>query len=683
MRHAGEGTESMRAARLRVGPSLRYRADIDGLRAVSIIAVVLYHLGVPYFDGGFVGVDVFFVISGYLITRIILAEIRNGSFSFARFYERRVRRLLPTLVVMLLATFAVGFVIMTPQDLALLSKSMTYALAFVANLYFADQGGYFSPSMELAPLLHVWSLAVEEQFYIVWPLLLTLMLRYWPRGTLTMVVLLLLASFAANVILVAQKPLAAFYMPHTRAWELLVGCALALGIFPVPGRTASAFAGMFGLAMIAVAVFSFDSDTIFPGFAAILPTLGAFLVIWSGQSERTPAGSILSIPPLVFIGLVSYAWYIWHWPMIALFRYATERDLTGFEMAVLGSASFGLAALSWKYLEGPVRHGAWWKPPRRVWKAASVAPLPLIALASAGYTTGGFIKRHPEAMQELSREMLTKRAKDRRCARVTPDEPCRLWDGDDENRHVLLWGDSHASALRSLFRDMAEATGVSVSFSGVAACPPLVGVGRNRSRGGRNESCMAMNEAVGRRLREMRFSDVVLVARWNYYLGGEAGDGRPAKDQKYLHDALVAGGSLDQNGDVIARGLRRTLDTIVESGARAWLVMEAPYAGYDVPNRVAREIMRGTPPQTLFGIDMADYERRSRLMQAIIAGTTARIIKPSDRLCERGRCLAVANGKPLYYDDDHVSIHGADRLAPLFSDLFVRDASSGTISAKH
>ncbi len=208
--------------------SLRYRPDIDGLRALSIIAVVLHHFKVPYFGGGFVGVDVFFVISGFLITGIVQAEIRKGDFSFARFYERRARRLLPTLAIVLSTTFVLAFVVMTPQDIEALSRSMFYALLFAANFFFAEQGGYFSTSLENAPLLHTWSLAVEEQFYIVWPILLLLIARMRPRSIVPITLLLLALSFVAAVALGDSQGSGAFFYPHTRAWELLAGCVLAL-----------------------------------------------------------------------------------------------------------------------------------------------------------------------------------------------------------------------------------------------------------------------------------------------------------------------------------------------------------------------------------------------------------------------------------------------------------------------
>lgn len=658
------------------GPAGPYRADIDGLRAVSIISVVLYHVGVPYVSGGFVGVDVFFVISGYLITSIVLAEMRGGTFSFARFYERRARRLLPTLAVVLAVTFLVSLLIMVPEDFEEFCKSMFYALVFMANLFFADQGGYFDPSSQLTPLLHFWSLAVEEQFYIVWPLVLFALLRYAPRRTMPVAVALIAASFAANIVILDEDPLAAFYMPHTRAWELLFGCVLALGV-PRLGRAAADVAGIAGLALIAWAVFNLDHQTPYPGGWALLPTLGAGLVIWSGQAGPSLAARLLSLRPLVFIGLVSYAWYLWHWPAIVLFRYEVGREPDGPEMAALIAASLALAVLCWAYLEKPIRNGTWWAGRRRAIGAGLGVTLPLVALAGTGYATDGFIDRFPAAIHELERDELEHRA-DFGCAKslakaIARDELCYIWKTSDNAPGVLLWGDSHARVLAPVFGEAARAADVPLVYSNLPACPPLIGVGRKRSRGGLHESCFELNRAVGELLQRRKFTDVVLVARWNYYMGGLNADGIPWIEQHYFQDAHVEGGTLEENRRVLTEGLKRTVKAVEATGARVWIVMETPYAGLDVPIHVARNLIRGVPQQTLFGIDLEENERRHDYLEEVIAGLPpVRIIDPGHSLCASGRCLIVENGKPLYYDTNHLSKHANARIAPLFAELFAQ-----------
>ncbi|WP_439541296.1 acyltransferase family protein [Hyphomicrobium sp.] len=658
------------------GASSPYRPDIDGLRALSIVAVVLHHFDVPYFGGGFVGVDVFFVISGYLITSIVLPDVRKGTFSFARFYERRARRLLPSLAIVLCTTFLLAVLVMTPQDILVFCRSMFYALIFAANLFFAEQGGYFSASLENAPLLHTWSLAVEEQFYIVWPILLLTVSRFLPRWTLPITILLLALSFAAAVMLGDSQGSGAFFYPHTRIWELLAGCGLALSV-PQARRVLPQglleAASVLGLGLILFAVFGYDDQTKFPGVATVAPVLGAALIIWSGVGNATRVGQALSWRPVVFVGLVSYAWYLWHWPLLVLYRYSVERDLTPPETIGLILLSFALAVVSWRYLEQPVRHGAFWKPRRFAVGSASAATAALVAMAASGYATEGFIARFPPAMQELTRKRLASRAKDKACPRQTAEavdagDLCRVWDAGPGAPSMLLWGDSHASVIRPMFRDLAEASKVSVTFVGTAACPPLIGIGRRRGKG--PETCEKLNAAAARLLQKGGLRDVVLVARWNYYVVGHDTVAPVDSTQHYLRDAQSVEASLEENRAAIARSLAPTLAAIAASGARAWIVMEPPYAGYDVPNRMARALIRGETPDRLFAIEAEKHRQRSQFMREALAGLPVTIIEPADALCEGERCLAVADGKPLYFDDNHLSIYGTERLKPLFADVF-------------
>lgn len=652
-----------------------YRPDIDGLRAVAIIAVVLHHFNVPLFEGGFVGVDVFFVISGYLITQIILAGLGDGSFTFARFYERRARRLLPTLSVVLVATFLAAFVVMTPQDLEELSKSMAYTLLFAANLYFADQGGYFSPALEAAPLLHTWSLAVEEQFYLLWPAVLLLAARFGRGVVRAATLLLLVASFAASVAVLGEKPIAAFFYPHTRVWELLVGCMLAIGV-PQGGPRLRAVAGVGGLAMILLSVGIYDARTPFPGAAALVPVLGAALIVWSGAGgpALAPVSRLLAVRPMVFVGLVSYAWYLWHWPMLVLYRYAVERDVTSLETTALIAASFALAVASWRYLEQPVRHGLWWKPRRFALGSGAAVAAVLLATAGAGYASHGFIRRHPEAVQDLARAKLMRTDDEPSCPRATARDiadgrVCTIWSAGDAQRTILLWGDSHASVLRNLLRDLAQRADANVVLVTTPACPPLIGVGRYRAKAG-HEACADMNNAVAKLLQRRTFSDVVLAARWNYYALGARGEGPPNGELHYIRDAMSGEASLEENRATLARNLTPTVAAVRASGARPWLVMEVPYVGYDVPNRLARSLIRGERDEAFYGVASVEEAKRAAFMQRLATGLPAKIIEPAKRLCAGERCLAAEGARALYFDDNHLSLAGAAYLEPLFAEVF-------------
>ncbi len=626
-------------------------------------------------SGGFVGVDVFFVISGYLITSIVAAEMRQGSFSFSRFYERRARRLLPTLAVVLATCFVVGLFVMVPQDFEEFAHSMFYTLIFTANIFFADRGGYFDPSLNLAPLLHFWSLAVEEQFYLVWPLVLLALTRYLPGKVVVAVAVLIAISFAANVAILDGDARDAFYMPHTRAWELLLGCVLALAA-PRLGRTMAHAAGVLGLALIAWAVFNLDHGAPYPGFWALVPTLGAVLVIWSGEHGPSLAGRLLSLRPLVFIGLVSYAWYLWHWPAIAFFRYEFGREPAGAEIAALIAVPFALAVLSWAYLEKPIRQRTWWPDRKRAIRAGFAVSFSLIAVAGAGYLSDGFIHRFPAEMQELARKKLrpkmASRCVDATAALIDRDELCRVSEENDDVPGVLLWGDSHARVLAPVFGNIAREGKVPLIYTGLTSCPPLIGIERQDDIAGFHNACEDLNRAVEDLLRRRKFTDVVLAARWNYYLGALKADGSPEGNQPYFKDGTRKGGTLAENRLVFAEGFKRTVEAIHATGARVWIVSEAPFAEFDVPLQMARNMMRGVPEETMFGMDFSEKERRDQSLKAAIGNLAVKVIDPAKNLCANGRCVLVEQGRPLYYDSNHLSKHGAERIAPMFAEVFAQ-----------
>lgn len=310
---------------MRSGSTTSYRSDIDGLRAVAVLPVVLYHSGLTVFSGGFVGVDIFFVISGYLITNIIWTEIRSSDFSILRFYERRARRILPALFVVILATLVAGSIWSLPQQLAGIGASSAAAVLSVSNFYFWSQSGYFSPHAEMLPLLHTWSLGVEEQFYLIFPLGMVLLHRL--KLNPPMVIAVAIAPlFAVGVYLSYTMPAVSFYLLPARAWELLIGAVLALGIVPkVHNRSLREAMGIGGLSIIGLAIFMIDPQMRFPGFVALAPCIGAAALIHSGHVP-TVASRLLSVRPMVFVGLISYSLYLWHWPLLAFtkMRFAAQ-----------------------------------------------------------------------------------------------------------------------------------------------------------------------------------------------------------------------------------------------------------------------------------------------------------------------------------------------------------------------
>lgn len=334
----------------------RYRADVDGLRAIAILSVVLYHARLPLFDGGFVGVDVFFVISGYLIGGIVYRDVSRGRYSFGTFYVRRARRILPALLAMMLATAALALALLPPDDLRSFAKSAAAALFGSANIRFWALTHYFGIDWRQDPLVMTWSLGVEEQFYLFLPPLMLVLHRFAPRSIVPAIALLSFASMALSVRLTETQPSAAFYLLPGRAWELGIGVLAALwqehrrGAI---GRRMAEPVGAAGLAAVLLAIVTFEERTHFPGIAALLPTLGtaALIVAEPGWINRT----LLAATPMRFVGLISYSWYLWHWPVMVFTRVAVGSELSAATVALVVLVSFAAAVLSWRFVEQPFR----------------------------------------------------------------------------------------------------------------------------------------------------------------------------------------------------------------------------------------------------------------------------------------------------------------------------------------
>ena len=494
---ADERTRVLNKASVRqqepVRRGLKYRADIDGLRAVAVLSVLVFHIGWSRFGGGFVGVDVFFVISGYLISSIIFAEINASRFTITGFYERRIRRIFPALVVMLAVAGVVAVIYLLPAELVDYARSTLAATSSTANLYFWWHSGYFTSPFS-KPLLHTWSLAVEEQFYISFPLFLLLVRRFFPQRLRTAVVMLFLVSFVTSCIVVSRNPEAAFYMPYTRAWELLLGTLLSLGIFP---RLRSAWlrnmATLSGIGMIMWSVLFYSKDTLFPGLSALMPCVGSALIIWAGEAGPSLVGSVLSWRPTVFIGLISYSLYLWHWPVIVLHRMGMLVNLSSItlgghwallsphrlDMLVQVALSFLLAILSWRFVERPFRSGPLRLSGRPLFALAGGVIIILLGCAEWAVLAHGFRGRFPDKALQVA-SVLDGEEEDRSVRTgvcfITTDYHFEKYNYDtclreDKNKkNYLLLGDSHSAMLWSALSSTLQHS--NVMQASTAACVP-------------------------------------------------------------------------------------------------------------------------------------------------------------------------------------------------------------------
>jgi len=484
--------------------AMKYRADIDGLRAVAVLSVMAFHAGLSIVPGGFVGVDVFFVISGYLISSIVFAEIAQSRFSIVSFYERRIRRIFPALFATLAICGIFAGIYLLPSELVAYGKSMLAATASFSNFYFLRHSGYFdSPFSQ--PLLHTWSLAVEEQFYITFPLFLVLVRKFFPQRLKAAVVMLFVASLLTSAIVVSHSPETAFYMLYTRAWELLLGTILSLRMFP---RLQSAWlrnaATLAGVGMIAFSVLTYTKETLFPGFSALGPCVGSALIIWAGEGGLSLVGSVLSCRPMVFIGLISYSLYLWHWPVVILRHMGILVGIGAFtshghaallsshriDMVVVVAISFVLAVLSWWFVERPFRLGPLRLSGRPLFALAGSVLFILVGVSAWTVLAGGFKGRFPAAAVQVASEGETMVGASRRDGidgiHSLKTGPCFIttdYHFEDYNynaclhqvsgkKNYLVLGDSHSDmlwpALASSLQD------ANVMQASTAACEPAL-----------------------------------------------------------------------------------------------------------------------------------------------------------------------------------------------------------------
>lgn len=652
---------------------VKYRADIDGLRAIAVLPVVLYHAGIPGITGGFLGVDVFFVISGFLITSIVATEIAENRFSLLSFYERRARRILPALTVVVLSVFVVGWFFLLPGEYKDLGQSALAAALFLSNVYFTLKLDYFAQAAEFAPLLHTWSLAVEEQFYLFYPPMLAFLFAWRGlRAAFWTVVGLSCLSLAAAVVMLPLKPDWVFYLIFFRAWELGVGALLALSFFPAPRhRLPREVIGIAGLLAILVPVSLYDSSTSFPGFAAVPPVFGAAAIIYVGANGSSCiVNRILAHRFLVWIGLISYSLYLWHWPILAFLRIGGAQASLPLTVGLIAVAvSVLIAWVSYRFIERPFRA----RPPHGFTRSAIFLLSGTMLFVMV--MIGGLLhlaKGMPSRLTPLE-AAITAVSQDRNpdrgeCFSRLPEQGlCAVGTPAVAGEPVdfLFWGDSHGEAIKSGLDLAAQAAGQSGLFVGTSACPPI----RQLRRHPEVRRCTEMNQSVWAFLEERTdIPLVVLSARWALSVEGS----------QYRQEAgspviLEWSGNADarpdrvDNASLVEAGLMATVVELLDSGRKVVILGQIPEVGWNVPNVLARGEMLGwlsKPPK----LTQADFEARAATTEKILSRVAAtnsavRYLRLSDIFCANGTCSVVDEaGLPLYVDDDHISRGTAERF---------------------
>ncbi|OBX25518.1 peptidoglycan/LPS O-acetylase OafA/YrhL [Gelidibacter algens] len=653
--------------------NFKYRPEIDGLRALAVLAVLFYHVGLG-FPGGYIGVDIFFVISGFLITSLIIKEIEQDKFSFIQFYERRVRRIFPASAVLMLSTVITGWFLLLPSDFIGLGKSIISQSFFSSNIYFWRNTNYFAEAAGLQPLLHMWSLAVEEQFYMIMPFFIWGLMKVLKIGSRIKLILFLgmlfCASLALSIWSLPRMSAFTFYLLPTRAWEMLIGSLVAL--VPTIGlikkrsvREALAFIGLLGMIL---PCFLYTKDTLFPGLAALPPCLGvAFFIL---ASSPLPNGNIpmtaklFTWRPIIFIGLISYSLYLWHWPLVAFSKYWALEEFTTFYKWGIVALSIILGIASWHFVETPFRKKNIARSRKPLFGYAIIASSILIIGGSSLIAMNGFAGRYSD------RVLVYEKSKEDSLLENVMNTPLDLegarlgefpifGNSNLNTVNVLVWGDSHA---KSILPAVIEAAGdfYVVGSAWHSSTAPILNYvppqfAAEFSLGDNSPTWAA---AIVEQVEKKQIPNVLLAARWSGYY-------KTASEQMEENNLSL----INFNNNLL-----KTVKSLSEAGAQVWILREVPNHLVSVP----KALIKGE----VFDADISEYactigqlidqnETFDALkMELELAG--AKILDTSELLLDQTekKYRMEYKGVALYYDQHHLSINGAKKVKGVFDPIF-------------
>jgi len=629
-----------------------YRPDIDGLRAFAILSVLGFHAFPAWVPGGFIGVDVFFVISGFLISGILLSDLRSGQFSLTHFYARRIRRIFPALIAVLIASLGFGYLILWPEEYKRLAKHAAGGAGFIVNVMLQQEAGYFDQQAETKPLLHLWSLGVEEQFYIFWPLMLWVGWKIKRHTGLAISVVLAL-SFAINLELACHDKVMDFYSLLSRFWELLAGGALAWGtqnnIWRQPSRVLSETLSLIGLVMILSADFALDKNMSFPSWAALLPVCGAASLIAAG-GDTFIGRKIMAHPCAVGIGLISYPLYLWHWPLLSYAQIINgDEPSRSVRMAMIALAILA-ATLTYKFIEVPIRKR---KRDQRTIVILVVMMALLGSLSAALFFTNAPIGRFAD--QEETARLLDNAKLFKNWEDNVRQDICHLQDPSkteqaplciEKTRPLLvLWGDSHAATLYPGLKDLQATHPFGLVQLTQSGCPPILDIPKAVFR----PNCNEVNRRILRQVSELKPDVILLAAAW--------------KHQDYPMEASE-----------ILSGLTTTLASIKNVAPKAKIIVIGPAPRWTstLPSIYRRSLtFTSAPPPVrlskfldpdLFVLDQSIEMKMSEMKITYLA--------PRPILCDAGGCLTrLGKGYDTltYMDEGHLSKAGSEFVVKAFA----------------
>ena len=620
----------------------KYRPDIDGLRAIAVGLVLLFHANLE-FAGGYIGVDVFFVISGFLITGLILKRQSEGRFRLTDFWVRRIRRILPASILVTAVTLVTAAFLFMPDDYENLGESVIFQQLMVSNIYFWQSFGYFTSSVEQQPLLHTWSLAVEEQFYLIYPLILVGLGRFSRKTQWRVLLVLFFSSLVGSEWMVHTHPNAAFYLLPARAWELIFGGLICY--LPSPrglGQSLLNKVSLVSLLTIIVCGMAYGVDTPFPGLFAALPCIATGAIIYLNQNELTPTGIFLSSKYLVRVGLLSYSLYLWHWPVLVCLRYRFDGELSTFAaLLALGLSGF-LAYLSWRYVETPFRKGIYLTSKRNLFAAAACIPAILLICGMMIEERDGF----PERLPPQAQHYFEYRNSNRATVSVVPE---KLYRGDipefgdlDSPIKILVSGDSHAMSLMPAIESACVDLGIKGYRTTHSSSPPLLDFYlpySHKRRFGLAERSLEYNRAILAFAIENEISLVIMSAYWDAYA----------------------------RKDDFKVGLEKTMQAFEDAGIAVALIEDVAFQRTDIPVALAHAAWQGK--EVNLGVTAEAHARKTKSTREAFSQLNfdnVRIYDPAPYLTdETGFWPAQVDGVPNYRDRHHLSLEGSMKLTEL------------------
>jgi peptidoglycan/LPS O-acetylase OafA/YrhL len=628
---------------------IRYRSDVDGLRAIAVLSVVFFHLFKSALPGGYLGVDMFFVLSGYLITAIIWLEIREGRFSIVRFYDRRIRRIMPALLLLLLVTTVVSALLLLPSDLIGYGKSLLATLVFAANIYFWRDTDYFSPAAEQKPLLHIWSLGVEEQFYILFPLILVLLARWWPHRAIYAIGALTIASLGVDILaLFVGGSLPAFFLLPTRAWELGLGALLALlPPHAAPRAATAAVAASAGALLVAVGiVHPLDLYWIVP--VAVPVVIGTALLVLAGQHDRSPINRMLRLRPVVFVGLISYSLYLWHWPILVLSQYYLVRALTLPEMAAALGLMTACAIGSWWFVERPFRRKQ--TPIERVRFVAAMGVVMLAAAAAGILFAKGLPGRLNAAAGVINQAVDTNYrcaisdylafGRSRACVMNLPSR--KPADAD-----VVLLGNSHAQMYAPVWTSIITGRGQAGLLVPVNGCLPTVQTNISRE-------CIEIARGNLAEISKLaRAQTVIIGLNWEHEQG----------------DLIDSSGRRadDTNNRALISALDDLIDRLHRVGKKVVLIGPIAEPGWNIASTLSRQLAFGHLLDRPTFLPASDFKRRlGPAIEHFDARGDIGFARPDKVQCPGERCYFVLDGRALFSDSKHIASAELQRFRAVF-----------------